>query len=228
MTQRIDTSPIRKAIAKNMTNSLLTSPSCSYTLSADAKNIIEYRQKYMKENNCKISYLDIIIKICAQTLKEFAYVNSSYDYENHQILLHEDINVGFALAHEDVLFAPNIKKVDSLSIVDIRRELERIVSDVRENRFQYEDHTGGTFTITNMGAYTELDEHCPIINQPEMAILATYAIKQVPAVCDNQLCVKEMMKLVLVADHRVIDGKLAYEFLNRVKQLLENPDTIEA
>lgn len=226
MTQRIDTSPIRKAIAKNMTNSLLTSPSCSYTVNAEAEKIIEYRKKYIQEHNFKISYLDIIIKICAQALREFAYVNSSYDNEKHQILLHEDINVGFALAHEDVLFAPNIKKVDSLSIVEIRHELDRIVSDVRKSKLNYEDHTGGTFTITNMGAYPELDEHCPIINQPEMAILATYAIKQVPAVCEGQLCVKQIMKLVLVADHRVIDGKLAYEFLNRVKQLLENPSMI--
>lgn len=227
MSKVVKASSIRKAIAKNMTNSWLTSPSCMYTMDALAENIVAFRKEYNEKNNCKVSYLNIIMKMCAKALKEFPYVNSSYDFEKHEILLHEDINVGFALAHGDVLFAPNTKKTDALSLIDINNEVKRIASEVRENKFNYEDHTGGTFTITNMGVYPELEQHTPIINQPEMAILATYAIKDKPIVENGELVVKSMMKLVLVADHRVVDGKLACEFLSRIKELVEKPSLME-
>lgn len=215
---------MRKLIAENMVTSWQASPKCDYEMKINAEPLIDFRKKLNEQNNRKISYLNLVTKASAIALQDFPMINSSYDYDRQIHLLHDEINIGFAVAVNDGLIVANIRNVDKLDLTAISEETDRLVSVIQEGKQTFDDITGSTFTINNMGVYKRLIHHNAIINPPELAILSMYNITEEPVVDKGAIVPRKMMTLMLSADHRVIDGKMACEFLEKIVLLLENPE----
>lgn len=227
MSEVVPATGIRKIIAERMTESWHTSPRVVYNISVDVTNMKTFRKKLneeYKEKGTKISYNHILMKICAQALTEFPYVNASFDGNN--IVLHKSVNIGLAVSIENGLMVPNSKDVHEKSFVELVEDVERLIDGARKMKLNYDDITGGTFTITNLGMYG-METFSPIINQPEVAILGVNAMTDKPVVIDGEITIRPIMNLSLVADHRVIDGALAAQFIARIKELVENPNLLE-
>ncbi|MDR3552538.1 MAG: 2-oxo acid dehydrogenase subunit E2 [Clostridia bacterium] len=217
---------LRRVIAVNMVKSWQTSPKCDYLMKVNAEPMMVFRKSFSEANGVKVDFLNLVMKAAATALKEFPYVNSSYDSENHVHRMHEEVNVGFVISVDDGLLVTNTKGTDRLDLTALSRETERLIEGSKNSGLNMDDITGGTFTINNMGTYKRLVQHTAIINQPELAILSMYAITDEPAVRDGAVVIQKSMNLMLSADHRVIDGKMACDFLTRIVGLLENPESL--
>lgn len=225
MEKQIKVQGIRKIIASRMSESWHESPRVVYTLSVDMSNSLSLVKKLNEGNEdkaLKVTLNHVLMKACADAIKEYEYLNSSF--EGDMITIHEQINIGLAVAVNNGLIVPNIKDVGNKDIKTIAKETNEAVSRTRKNRISMDDITGGTFTITNLGMMG-IESFSPIINQPEVAILGVNKITDTPVCVDSEIVVRPMMNLNLVADHRVIDGAYAAKYLSRVKELME---TMEA
>lgn len=214
---------LRRSIAANMTLSWHTSPRVTYTHPVDTTAMKEMRDKLKvacKEDNVKLTYNHIIMKMAAKALMEFPDVNASFG--ENMLTRHNHANVGLAVAKGDGLIVPNVKGVETKSLVDVARETESLIEAARTGKIAMEDMTGGTFTISNLGPYG-ITNFSPIINQPELAILGVCDMVEMPVVRNGQIEIRPMMNLCLTADHRVVDGVMAAKFLKRLCDLLENP-----
>lgn len=214
-------SAMRKAIAKNMLASKETSPTVTFDISCDMRNAKALREQ-LKTLEKKISYTDIIVKCTAKALKEFPLLNCSVD--GNKIIYKNYVNVGVAVALPDGLLVPNIPDTDKKSVFQISEEIKSMAAACRGGKAPMERLSGGTFTVTNLGMYG-IESFTPIINQPEVAILGVNAMKDVLALEQGCVVAVPTMKLSLTADHRVIDGSVAAEFLQKLKQYIENPIT---
>ena len=212
-------SGMRKAIAKNMLNSHMTSPTVSFNLSVDMSEMKEYR-KQLKKNDVKVSYTDLIVKFVAKALTEFPLLNCSV--VDNKIVYKHYVNMGVAVALENGLVVPNVTDADKKSLKEISAEIKELAELAREGKLGGDKLTGGTFTITNLGMYG-IESFTPIINQPEVAILGVTTMEDKVVVRDGEMVIRPMMTLSLTADHRVVDGSVAAQFLQRVKDLMENP-----
>jgi pyruvate dehydrogenase E2 component (dihydrolipoamide acetyltransferase) len=166
------------------------------------------------------SYNDFIVKACATALRAFPQVNGSYkdgDFE-----LYSRINVGIAVATPDSLVVPTVVDADRKSLGEIARESRRLAERVRSQEITPPEVSGGTFTISNLGMFG-ISEFVAVINPPQAAILAVGKIEERPVVRDGEIVSREIMKATLVADHRILYGAYAAQFLERVKHLLESP-----
>jgi pyruvate dehydrogenase E2 component (dihydrolipoamide acetyltransferase) len=188
--------------------------------------IVKLREKLMpeveKRTGAKLSYTDIIVKAVAKALEEFPHVNSTLVDEN-TVKAFDEINVGVAIAAKEGLLVPVVRDANKLSIAEISGKLNQLIEKAHKNKLTPEEMQGGTFTVTSLGMYG-VDVFIPIINPPESGILAVGRINRKP-VCDEkgEIVVKPMAFLALAVDHRVIDGAPAAEFLQRVKEILEDP-----
>ena len=209
---------IRKIISKRMTESWNTCPAVTYDIKVDLSNMSKIREEY-KEKNIKISYTDVLIYMLSQTLGDFPVLNSSVDGEN--ITIKENINIGVAVATDDGLLVPVIKDANKKAIEEISTNLKELAQDAKEGTLSPDYLVDGTFTITNLGMYG-VESFSPIINLPEVAILGIGAIKKEIIEIDNGFAFKPFMKLCLSADHRVIDGAVAAQFLSKLKNNIEN------
>lgn len=216
---------IRKIVAERMLQSWQTSPVVLYVAEVDMTNLKTFREAYLKESGEKVSVNVLFARASAMALKDYPFVNSSFI--DGEIIIHDEINVGFAVSIKDGVMVPNVKKCDEKSLKEVGDELNRLFEGARTGNVDMDDITGGTFTITNMGVNKDIVFHMPIINQPEMAIMGVYAPVDTPVVRDGEVVIRPIMKLALVADHRLIDGVLAGEFLSKVKALLEVPDSLK-
>ncbi len=212
-------SGMRKAIAKNMLASVQTSPTVTFNLAVDMSEMKKYREM-LKAKEIKVSYNDLVVKFVAKALTEFPILNASVD--GNSIILKHYINMGVAVAIDDGLLVPNIKDCDKKSLTEIHEEVKTFAEQARSGKLPMEALKGGTFTITNLGMYG-IDSFTPIINQPEVAILGLTTMEDKAVVRNGEIVIRPMMTLSLTADHRIIDGATAAEFLQRVKNLLENP-----
>lgn len=210
---------MRKVIARRMSESWNTCPTVTFDLGVDITAIRELREKLKKEN-IQVSYTDILAFITARTLTEFPKVNSSIDGES--IIYKRYVNLGVAVALPDGLLVPVIRDADRKGLETISKELHVLAVDAKAGRLSPDDFSGGTFTITNLGMFG-IERFSPIINLPEVAILGVNAIKDQVVVEDGNIVVKPIMNLSLTADHRVVDGAVAAEFMARLKKKLENP-----
>ena len=210
---------MRKAIARNMLNSHMTSPTVTFDLSVDMTNLKEYRAQ-LKANDIKVSYTDILVKFVSKALTEFPALNCSVD--GNKIIYKHYVNKGVAVALDNGLVVPNVPDADKKSLTEISSEVKELAELARSGKLPMERLHGGTFTITNLGMYG-IESFSPIINQPETAILGVCAMQDKPVVLDGKITVRTMMNLCLTADHRVVDGAIAAQFLHRVKTLMENP-----
>jgi pyruvate dehydrogenase E2 component (dihydrolipoamide acetyltransferase) len=222
--KQIKVGPMRRAIAANMTKSWTTSPRVTFTRPVDATEMKALRTKMnakLRDKGVKISYNHILMKVCAKALTEYPEINASF--ADNVMTLHAHVNMGLAVAKADGgLVVPNLKDCDKKSLYAIAVETEALIEAAKAGKLGMADMTGGSFTITNLGAYG-LTAFSPIINQPELAILGVCAMVDTPVVVDGQVVIRPIMNLSLTADHRVVDGVQAAGFLQRIDELLEDP-----
>lgn len=210
---------MRKAIAKNMLNSHMTSPTVTFNLGVDMTAMKDYREQ-LKGKDIKVSYTDLLVKFVAKALTEYPLLNCSV--ADNKIIYKHYVNMGVAVALDNGLVVPNVPDADKKSLTQIHDEVKDLAEKARSGGLPMEALKGGTFTITNLGMYG-IESFSPIINQPEVAILGVTTMEDKVVVRNGEMVIRPIMNLSLTADHRVVDGSVAAEFLQRVKTLLENP-----
>ena len=214
-------SVMRKKIAEHMLVSRRTSAHVHSVFEVNFGRVAKVREQHnagLAPTGAKLTYLAFIIKAVGAALRAVPIVNASVDGEN--IVYHQDVNIGVAVALEWGLIVPVVRKVDQKSLIEVSRAVQDLASRARAKQLKPEEVSGGTFTVTNpgmLGAQFGL----PIINQPQVAILAIGAIEKRVTVIDDAIAIRPMAYLALGFDHRVIDGAVADQFLSVVKQTLE-------
>jgi 2-oxoglutarate dehydrogenase E2 component (dihydrolipoamide succinyltransferase) len=221
---------MRKLIAEHMVMSKHTSPHVTSFVEADVTNMVLWRDKikksFEKRENEKITFTPIFIEAVARAIKDFPMINVSVD--GTRIVVKKDINIGMAAAlPSGNLIVPVIKKADQMNLLGLTKAVNDLASRARANKLQPDEIQGGTFTLTNVGSFGNV-MGTPIINQPQVAILATGTIKKKPAVIEtpqgDTIGIRHMMFLSLSYDHRVVDGSLGGSFVRRVADYLEQFD----
>ena len=210
---------MRKVIADRMMQSVQGMAQANHRMKVDMSETVRFREK-LKEAEVKVSYTDILIKVVARALADFPMINASLTPEG--ILLKSAIHIGLAVAVENGLIVPVIKHADRRSLREIAAESAGLAEKARKGGLLPDDYTGGTFTVTNLGMY-DLDSFTAIVNPPESAILAIGKIDRVPVAVEDTVVIRPVMMLSLSYDHRIIDGAPAAQFLQRIKQYLQNP-----
>jgi len=167
-----------------------------------------------------VSFNDILVKAVTKALRKYPELNSTL--EEDQIKIFEDVHMGVAVSLEKGLIVPVIRNTDKKSIVEIALAARKLFEKARKDALSLHEVTGGTFTITNLGMYG-VEISTPIINPPQSAILGVGKITEKPVVVDRQITIRSIMPLSLSFDHRVVDGALAAQFLQELKQILEKP-----
>lgn len=221
---------MRKLIADHMVMSKHTSPHVTSFVEADVTNLVQWREKakkiYEKRDGEKITFTPIFVEATVKALKDFPMVNVSVD--GYKILRKKFINIGMATAlPSGNLIVPVIKNADHLNLLGLTKVVNDLANRARLNKLSPDEIQNGTFTITNVGTFGNV-MGTPIINQPQVAILATGAIRKKPAVIEtphgDTIGIRHMMFLSLSYDHRVVDGALGGSFLRRVADYLEKFD----
>jgi pyruvate dehydrogenase E2 component (dihydrolipoamide acetyltransferase) len=215
---------VRKVIAARLSQSKHDIPHVYFKISVDAGNILELKNKAAEtvkvKTGKKLSLNDIIIKAAAAALEELPDINVSLQGE--EIIYYRDANIGIAVNTDRGLVVPVIRGANRKSLSEISKTSGELIDKARSGKLTMEDMTGGTFTISNLGAY-HIDEFSAIINPPESAILAVGRAAETPCVRDGQIVIRPMMNLTVSIDHRVIDGAQAAQFMKRLKDILEDP-----
>ncbi|MBL7742871.1 MAG: 2-oxo acid dehydrogenase subunit E2 [Chitinophagaceae bacterium] len=224
----IEMDRMRKLIADHMVRSKHTSPHVTSFTEADVTNLVMWRDKvkkdFEKRESTKITFTPLFIEAIVRCIKKFPLVNSSV--EGDKIIVKKDINIGMATALQNGnLIVPVIKGADQLNLVGLAKQVNNLADNARNGRLKADDTQGGTFTMTNVGTFGSL-MGTPIINQPQVAILAVGAIKKRPVVIEtphgDSIAIRHMMYLSLSYDHRIVDGSLGATFLTAVANELEN------
>jgi len=220
----IPLSRMRKIIAERMYNSMKNKPHFYLQMEVLADELVKLRGRMLplieKTTGLRISYNDILIKIVAQSLEKFPMINA-YFLDNG-IQMNPSINIGVAVALEEGLIVPVIKNANLKRLSQIVAETNDLSKRARESKLLPEEISGGTFTISNLGMYG-VDSFNAIINAPESAILACGAIKKRPYYNGENIVVASLMNLTLSGDHRIIDGVVAAQFMQYLKNLIEEP-----
>ena len=216
--QRKTMTTMRKVIAKRMHESVNTSPTVNYNLKVDTTAMKQLKDDL--KDIVKVSYTDILVKIVSMVLLEHPLLNSSLD--GNEIVTRNYVNMGVAVALSDGLLVPVVKYANVKGLKDISKEIKNLGQKAKNNELNPDELTGGTFTITNIGMFG-IESFTPIINQPEVAILGVNTIVEEAKVINGELKIKPMMNLSLTADHRVVDGAVAAEFMARLKTYIEKP-----
>ena len=223
----IEMDRMRKLIAEHMVMSKQTSPHVTSFVEADVTNMVRWRDRvksaFEKRENEKLTFTPIFIEAVAKAIKDFPMINVSVN--GQQIIVKKDINIGMATAlPSGNLIVPVIKRADLLNMVGLSKSVNDLANRARQNKLQPDEVRDGTFTLTNLGSFGNL-MGTPIINQPQVAILAVGAIKKKPAVLETSdgdvIAIRHMMFLSLSYDHRVVDGGLGGSFVRRVADYLE-------
>ncbi len=223
----IEMDRMRKLIADHMVRSKATSPHVTSFTEADVTNIVNWRNKnksaFEKKYGEKITFTPIFIEAIVNAIKKFPLINSSVDGNN--IIVKKDMNIGMATAlPSGNLIVPVIKNADTKNLYGICKEVNALANAARSNKLKPEDTQGGTFTLTNVGTFGSL-MGTPIINQPQVAILAVGSIKKRPMVLETAdgdvIAIRQMMYLSLSYDHRIVDGSLGAGFLTQIANELE-------
>src|SRR5690242_15213275 len=226
----IEMDRMRKMIAKHMTDSKHTSAHVTSFAECDVTNLVLWREKNKKEfekrEGEKITYTPLFIEAVIKCIKKYPMINSSVDGD--RIIIKKDINIGMATAMPTGnLIVPVIKNADQLNLTGLTKQVNSLANAARNNKLRPDDTANGTFTLTNVGTFGSI-MGTPIINQPQVAILAVGAIKKRPVVIEtaqgDSIAIRHMMYLSLSYDHRIIDGALGSTFLNAVANELQNFD----
>ena len=224
----IEMDRMRKLIADHMVRSNQTSPHVTSFTEADVTNLVMWRDRVKKEfekrEGTKITFTPLFIEAIVRCIKKFPLINCSLDGNN--IIVKKDINIGMATAlPSGNLIVPVIKNADQLNMVGLAKQVNNLADAARNGKLKADDTQGGTFTLTNVGTFGSL-MGTPIINQPQVAIMAVGAIKKRPVVIEtpagDSIAIRHMMYLSMSYDHRIVDGSLGATFLTAVAKELEN------
>ena len=224
----IEMDRMRKLIADHMVRSKQTSPHVTSFTEADVTNLVMWRDRVKKEfekrEGTKITFTPLFIEAIVRCIKKFPLINCSLDGNN--IIVKKDINIGMATAlPSGNLIVPVIKNADQLNMVGLAKQVNNLADAARNGKLKADDTQGGTFTLTNVGTFGSL-MGTPIINQPQVAIMAVGAIKKRPVVIEtpagDSIAIRHMMYLSMSYDHRIVDGSLGATFLTAVAKELEN------
>ncbi len=219
---------MRRLIADHMVRSVHTSPHVTSISEADVTHLVHWREKVKKEfekrENTKLTFTPLFIEALVRCIKKYPLINSSVDGNN--IIIKKDINIGMATAlPSGNLIVPVIRNADQLNLTGLARQVNSLADNARQNKLKPEDTQAGTFTLTNVGTFGSL-MGTPIINQPQVAIMAVGAIKKRPVVLEtpegDAIVIRHMMYISLSYDHRVVDGSLGATFCSAVARELEN------
>jgi 2-oxoglutarate dehydrogenase E2 component (dihydrolipoamide succinyltransferase) len=226
----IEMDRMRKIIAQYMVNSKRVSPHVTTMVEADVTNIVLWRKKvkdaFEKREKTKLTYMPIFAEAVAKALHDYPMVNVQVDGE--RIIVKHNVNIGMAVAlPSGNLIVPVIKNADKLNVAGLASEINRLAGAARNNKLNPDEISGGTFTITNFGSFKNV-MGTPIINQPEVAILAVGSIEKKPAVIETPtgdlIGIRHKMFLSLSYDHRVVDGMLGGMFVRKIADYLEEFD----
>jgi 2-oxoglutarate dehydrogenase E2 component (dihydrolipoamide succinyltransferase) len=223
--QVVPMSPIRKKTAEHMVVSKRTSAHVATVWEVDLTRVDRLREKYRpvyeERNGVRLTFLPFIIKATVDALKAFPILNSSVEAD--AIVYRHDINIGLAVALDWGLIVPVIRNADEKNILGLARAVNDLADRARAKKLKVEEVQGGTFTITNPGVFGSLFG-TPIINQPQVAILATGTIEKRPVVRDDAIAIRTMAYFALSFDHRIVDGADADRFMGHLKHTLQEFD----
>lgn len=226
----IEMDRMRTMIAKHMIESQNTSAHVTSFTECDVTNMVLWRNKikkdFEKREGEKITFTPLFVEAIVRALKKYPLINSSVD--GNRIIVKKDVNIGMAAAMPNGnLIVPVIKNADQLNLTGLTKQVNTLANNARTSKLKPDDTAGGTFTLTNVGTFGSL-MGTPIINQPQVAIMAVGAIKKRPVVVETEqgdsIAIRHMMFISLSYDHRIIDGALGSTFLNAVAKELENFD----
>jgi len=209
----------KKTSAERVSTSFRTAPHSTLMMKVDSSKATEVH------NKLQVSHTAILVKATAKALREHSIVNSTF--EQNCIKIFEDVNIGVATATPHGLVVPVIRNADAKSLKEIDASIKNLTEKARDGRLAKEEISGSTFTISNLGMFG-VEFFTPIINPPEAAILGVGKITETPVATNGKIEIEPIMMLSLSYDHRIIDGAPAAEFLNKIKQLVENPELLES
>ena len=226
----IEMDRMRKLIADHMVMSKHVSPHVTSFVEADVTNMVKWRDKakkvYEKREGEKITFTPMFVECVVKAIKDYPMINVAVDGQN--IVKRKSINVGMAAAlPSGNLIVPVIKNADNMNLIGLTKTVNDLANRARNNKLAPDEIQGGTFTLTNVGGFGNV-MGTPIINQPQVAIMATGTIKKKPAVIETEMgdviAIRHIMFLSLSYDHRVVDGSLGGSFLRKVADYMENWD----
>ncbi|MBR3216203.1 MAG: 2-oxo acid dehydrogenase subunit E2, partial [Exiguobacterium sp.] len=223
--ESIPTAGVRQAIANNMVRSKHEAPHAWLMIEVDVTNLVEARAKlkdeFMKREGVKLTFMPFFMKTAIEALKKYPMMNS--EWAGDHIKVHQDIHLSVAVAANDALYVPVIRQADEKNIKGLAVALQDVATRARENRLKAEEMRGGTFTINNTGAFGSI-QSAPILNYPQAAILSVESIVKRPVWMNGMFAARDMVNLCMSVDHRVLDGLVAGQFLQSIKQSLESID----
>ena len=221
----IKNSQMRKTIAKRLSESIFTAPHFYLTIEVAMDEAMKSRAVINTVPDTKVSFNDMVIKACAMALKKHPKVNSQWS--DDAITINHHVNVGVAVAVEDGLVVPVLRFTDQMSLSQIGGNVKDLAIKAKTKKLQPTEMEGSTFTVSNLGMFG-IQSFTSIINQPNSAILSVGAIEEKPVVKNGQIVVGNTMTLTLACDHRTVDGATGAQFLQTLRQYLENPVTMLA
>jgi pyruvate dehydrogenase E2 component (dihydrolipoamide acetyltransferase) len=212
---------LQRTVSRRMAESKATVPDYTLHMDVDMSLCVELRKRLKEVEDPAPSFNDMVVKACANALREHPRVNGAY--RDGRFELYSAVNVGLAVAAQDTLVVPTIHDADKKSLGEIARQARALIAKVRDGKITPPELSGGTFTVSNLGMYG-VDSFSAVINPPQAALLTVGALKQRPAVDDGgRIVARDAMTLSLVCDHRILYGADGAQFLARVRELLEQP-----
>ena len=224
-TEEIKNSQMRKIIAKRLSESIFTAPHFYLTIEVAMDEAMRSRATINTIPDTKVSFNDMVIKACAMALKKHPKVNSQW--REDAIIINHHVNVGVAVAVEDGLVVPVLRFTDQMTLSQIGNSVKDLAGRAKSKKLLPNEMEGSTFTVSNLGMFG-ISEFTSIINQPNSAILSVGAIEEKPVVRNGQIVVGNTMKVTLACDHRTVDGATGAQFLQTLRQYMENPVTMLA
>ena len=229
--ERIPIRGLRRVIAEHMTQSVHTAAHFTYVEEIDATELVRLREKMAKHietNGVRLSYLPFIVKSVVAGLRAHPWLNALMDDARQELVVHKEYHIGIATAAPDGLIVPVLKNVERKSVGALAREIQALAEKGRAGKLTRAELTGGTFTITSLGALGGVLA-TPILNYPEVGILGIHRIVRRPIYkADGSMVPADLMNLSVSLDHRVIDGIVGAQFLSVVKAHLEDPHLLFA
>jgi len=221
----VDYAGVRKIIGDRLSQSKFTAPHLYFTQKVNLEKLLKFRKDINDAQDRKTSVTDYIAKAVVKALQKYPDMNSSL--EGQKIIKYKTVNLGIAVASPTGLIVPVIKNAEKMDVVEISKALGPLFEKARNGKLVPDEYTGGTFTISNLGMFG-IENFTAIINPPESGILAVSSTKdevvvEVDEKGNKQMVIRPMMNITLSADHRIIDGLLAAQFIGEIKKLLENP-----
>ncbi len=214
---------MRLSIAEHMVRTKRTSPHVSTVHAVDCTNIAKLRSaakdEFLEKNGTKLTFMPFFLQAAASALKAYPAVNASLD--GKQLIKHNDVNIGMAVALDWGLIVPVIRKADELSLLGLQRAVNDLATRARSKALKPDEISQGTFSVSNYGSYNSLLA-TPAINQPQVAILGIGSVNKTPVVINDAIAIRSMAYLTLSFDHRVIDGAIADLFLEHIREVVEN------